>query len=115
MSVSSTLTGLADEVRQLSGESGKMTLARMTSEVEEANSEVSEQEETISEIVRALAGKAAGGGTGMPQIDETLRYSADGRLGVNTADVVEEDNTLPVTSAAVYAEMGNIEALLKTI
>lgn len=33
-------------------------------------------------------------------------------LSVDTADIVEKDNTKPVTSAAVYAEIGNIEALL---
>lgn len=38
-----------------------------------------------------------------------------GVLSVNTAKRVEEDNTLPITSAAVYTVVGNIEALLKTI
>jgi|GEM_PF-710562 len=46
--------------------------------------------------------------------DETLTLE-DGILSVNTADKVEEDNTLPVTSAAVYTEVGNINALLATI
>lgn len=47
--------------------------------------------------------------------DETLSLSDDGILSVNTADDVEQDNTLPVTSAAVYVEVGNINALLETI
>lgn len=47
--------------------------------------------------------------------DATLNLSDDGILSVNTADEVEQDNTLPVTSAAVYAEVGNINALLETI
>lgn len=46
--------------------------------------------------------------------DETLTLE-DGVLSVNTADKVERDNTLPVTSAAVYTEVGNINALLATI
>ena len=33
-------------------------------------------------------------------------------LSVDTTDSVEKDNTKPVTSAAVYTEIGNIEALL---
>lgn len=33
-------------------------------------------------------------------------------LSVDTADSVEKDNTKPVTSAAVYTAIGNIEALL---
>lgn len=36
-------------------------------------------------------------------------------LSVDTADIVEKDNTLPITSAAVYTTVGNIEALLETI
>lgn len=36
-------------------------------------------------------------------------------LSVDTVDAVEEDNTKPVTSAAVYETVGNIEVLLETI
>lgn len=38
-----------------------------------------------------------------------------GTISVDTATAVEQDNTLPVTSAAVYAVCGNIEALLGAI
>lgn len=48
------------------------------------------------------------------ETDATLRF-VDGVLGVNTASAVEQDNTLPVTSDAVYTEIGNINALLATI
>ena len=48
------------------------------------------------------------------ETDKTLTLE-NGVLSVNTAKQVEEDNTLPVTSAAVYAEVGNINALLATI
>lgn len=48
------------------------------------------------------------------ETDETLTLE-DGMLRVNTADAVQKDNTLPVTSAAVYTEVGNINALLATI
>lgn len=48
------------------------------------------------------------------ETDETLSLK-DGVLSVNTADVAEEDNTLPITSAAVATQVGNIEILLKTI
>lgn len=40
--------------------------------------------------------------------------SRDG-LAVQVADEAEADNTLPITAAAVYAELGNIEVLLGTI
>jgi len=46
--------------------------------------------------------------------DETLTLKG-GILSVNTAKEVEQDNTLPITSAAVFAEVGNINALLATI
>jgi hypothetical protein len=39
----------------------------------------------------------------------------DGVISVVTTDEVEQDNTKPVTSAAVYSEVGNINVLLKTI
>lgn len=38
-----------------------------------------------------------------------------GTLMVDAADAVEADNTKPVTSAAVFTEVGNINALLATI
>ena len=36
-------------------------------------------------------------------------------IGVQVADEAEADNTLPITAAAVYVELGNIEVLLGTI
>ena len=69
----------------------------------------------------------AGGGAGYvlpPATDKTLggikvgdalTITKDGVLSVLRADAVEEDNTLPITSAAVHTELGNIAALLSTI
>lgn len=48
------------------------------------------------------------------ETDSTLTVK-DGVLSVNTTNDVEQDNTLPITSAGVFATVGNIEALLKTI
>lgn len=48
------------------------------------------------------------------ETDKTLTLKG-GVLSVNTAEAVEQDNTLPITSAAVYQTVGNIENLLKTI
>ena len=39
----------------------------------------------------------------------------DDAYWVAPANAVEQDNTLPITSAAVYTEVGNIDALLATI
>ena len=52
---------------------------------------------------------------GVVRVGENLKISADGVLYVDTATAVEEDNTRPVTSAAVQTTVGNIEILLKTI
>jgi hypothetical protein len=54
-----------------------------------------------------------GGGVNF-ETDKTLKLEG-GFLSVNTADKMEEDNTLPITSAAVFTEVGNINALLATI
>ena len=52
---------------------------------------------------------------GIVRVGENLKISADGVLSVDTATAGEEDNTRPVTSAAVQTTVGNIEILLKTI
>ena len=59
----------------------------------------------------------AGGGSGSGyNIGSGLKLDAEtNTLSVDTADAVEKDNTKPVTSAAVYTEVGNINALLATI
>ena len=54
------------------------------------------------------------GGAGSWGIGAGLKV-VDGKLTVDTADKVEEDNTKPVTSAAVFVELGNVEALLAQI
>ena len=52
---------------------------------------------------------------GSLSIGDGLKWAADGKLTVDTADKVEQDNTKPVTSAAVHTEIGNIEALLAAL
>lgn len=49
------------------------------------------------------------------KIGDNLQISDDGVLSVVTADAAEHDNTLPITSAAVYTAVGNIEVRLSTI
>lgn len=49
------------------------------------------------------------------KIGSGLKVAADGTASVDTADAVEEDNTKPITSAAVHTTVGNIEILLQTI
>lgn len=63
------------------------------------------------------ARQSGGGGTGGGYVigDGLKLDAATNTLSVDTAEVVEQDNTKPVTSAAVYTEVGNINALLATI
>lgn len=68
--------------------------------------------ESIQEALDDLEVPSTGGS--IPETDSTLVFE-DGRLAVNTTNRVEEDNTLPITSAGVYAAVGNIELLLETI
>ena len=41
--------------------------------------------------------------------------TATNTLSVDATNSVEQDNTLPITSAGVYVTVGNINALLDTI
>lgn len=52
--------------------------------------------------------------SGTMEIGNGLKWSGN-KLEVDTAPTVEQDNTKPITSAAVYTEIGNIEALLAAI
>lgn len=52
---------------------------------------------------------------GLVKVGSDLLITNDGVLSVDKATLVEQDNTKPITSAAVYAEVGNINALLATI
>lgn len=48
-------------------------------------------------------------------VGEDLQVTSTGLLSVVKANRVEQDNTHPITAAAVYTEIGNIEAILRTI
>ena len=56
-----SLTAIADEVRELSGTITSLGLDDMTSNLSEANTEVSSQTDLIAQIQEALQGKAVGG------------------------------------------------------
>lgn len=48
-------------------------------------------------------------------VGQDLLVTEEGVLSVDKATSAEEDNTRPITAAAVYTEIGNINALLATI
>lgn len=78
------------------------------------------EEEAINIEVKS-GGSGSGGGTGLPPgglagdiLTKTTaaNYAA---MWVTPASSAEKDNTRPITAAAVYTEIGNINALLATI
>lgn len=80
--------------------------------------------DAIYELDEAVSKIGVGGGALAVATDETLggvivganlSITKSGILSVITAQDVEQDNTKPITSAAVYTEVGNINALLETI
>lgn len=79
-----------------------------------------DQPQNLTDEQKAQARENIGAGTGNGsggvdfETDKTLSLK-NGILSVNTAKKMEKDNTLPITSAAVYVEVGNINALLETI
>lgn len=69
----------------------------------------------VAAINEARSSGGGSGGGGYTIGDGLKLDAATNTLSVDTAAAVEKDNTKPVTSAAVYTEVGNINALLATI
>lgn len=74
------------------------------------------RDRTLFDLTSALEnpGSSGGGGTSFTT-DETLTLGEDGVLRVNTINEVRADSSLPITSAGVHTQVGNIEVLLNTI
>lgn len=70
-------------------------------------------EQVASSIEEYLKENPPSGGVDF-ETDHTLKLE-NGVLSVNTTGLVEEDNTLPITSQAVHEQFETIVALLKTI
>ena len=65
-------------------------------------------------VVLAATGINLTGPQAEIETNETLSYE-NGVLRVNTTNNAEADNTLPMTSAGVHVQLGNIDVLLNTI
>ena len=70
----------------------------------------------LVDAINEARNSGGGSGSGGYTIGDGLKLdAATNTMSVDTAAAVEKDNTKPVTSAAVYTEVGNINALLATI
>ena len=71
---------------------------------------------TKDNLVGAINELEVSGGGGGYQIGNGLKLDVEtNTLSVDATNSVEQDNTLPITSAGVYVTVGNINALLDTI
>lgn len=101
-------------------QSAETATQQATNAAEHAENSASDAAAAASEAVSAAkrAEKAAdsinsSGGNADFRTDETLTLK-NGVWSVNTTDRMEQDNTLPISSAAVYAIMGNITGEART-
>lgn len=85
------------------GQSWLDQVVQVGAEAKEAAERAEKAYKEISEFARYTIGDGL-------KLDE-----ATNTISVDTAEAVEQDNTKPVTSAAVYVEIGNIEALLAAL
>ena len=81
---------------------------KCTQQVAESNPDA------LTQIWAAIDELKAGGGGGNIE-DAVKEYLEKNPIQIKTTNNVEQDNTLPVTSAGVYAVCGNIEALLQAL
>lgn len=75
-----------------------------------------ESKDTLVAAINEAAQTGGSGSGGGYKIGDGLKLDkTTNTLSVDVANVAEEDNTKPITSAAVHVEIGNINALLATI
>ena len=87
---------------------------RLRAEIGDLADLTTEAKDTLVAAINEAA-RTGGGGT-KHQIGNGLKLDTKtNTLAVDTADAVERDNTKPITSTAVYAVVGNINALLATL
>ena len=98
--------GVVGELKQELANVGKPTDEQISTAVREYLSENPVFDEEKDPTVSEWAKKELGTG---------LTISDNGKLTVDIAESVEEDNTKPVTSGAVYTVLGNIETLLSIL
>lgn len=87
---------------------------RLRSEIGDLDDLATEDKSTIVAAINEAA-RSGGGGTKCQIGNGLILDAKTNTLSVDTADAVELSNAKPITSAAVYAAVGNINALLATL
>lgn len=101
-----TLTALADEVRELSGTTGKMSVGDMTSNLGDANAEVGSQADLIAQIKSAVdnlpeAGESGGGNVDFEHI--TVYNTIGSDIVINGTSCLAGEST--VVPYSLYAPL----------
>lgn len=110
----SAYDGWLDEMQSIADSVLSLTVSAETAEPdEEVSVEKTLNDDIFNLHFRIPKGEKGDVGTGF-STGETL-YWENNALHVKTASSVEENNSLPITSAGVFKEIGNINALLETI
>lgn len=105
------MDGTANGVGIISGAlSTPVTLSGSLSPPSEMSGELSRPEYISAPIPPATTSSLGG-----IIVGEDLEITQSGVLSVIKATQVEQDNMHPITAAAVFTEVGNINALLQTI
>ena len=105
----SKMTALADEIRNLSGSNTAKGIDDMTNDVNEANVELTTQENLISQLSSILDSKASGG-SGDENID-TCTVTIDcsiGYLASAVATILSSDNKIDSYAFEVYGGVKDI-------
>lgn len=92
----------------------QMTLQMIQRQIGDLSGLTTEAKDTLVAAINEVA-RSGGGGTKYQIGNGLILDAKTNTLAVDTADAVERDNTKPITSAGVYLEIGNINALLATI
>lgn len=109
MSVFSILTSIADKIRSLLGIRGKLGLDAMDANLQTANTEVATQEDLMNQIIVALEGKSASGGTAKEEQEKSVDIIENG-----TTEVLPDDGKVlsKVTVNVDVQSGGDIDALI---
>ena len=120
MSVNSKMTAIADPIRSLTGQTGKMGLDSMASNLDEVVDECDTQADLIQQIKTALVDKAAGGvtlptltnpGSAGDLVKGKELIDQDGKRVIGTLEVVEGSvvKTGTTTSRTINTGLSDVE------